>query len=62
MATVTTCVGVASMLTAIGRAMSWFARPLWMYALYVSQVVCVPIVCLLAASTKQRKVCILKDN
>lgn len=50
------CCGLAMLLTGIGRAMSWFARPFWLYTLYALQTVSIPALCLLIATSKQRLV------
>ncbi|XP_077299515.1 endoplasmic reticulum metallopeptidase 1-like [Arctopsyche grandis] len=52
--TVVSCCGLAMLLTSLGRAMSWYARPFWLYTLYVLQVVSIPAICLLIVTTKQR--------
>lgn len=47
---------IALTLTALGRSMSWFARPVWIFFLYICPTLFVPMVLVLVVSRWQRSV------
>lgn len=56
LATVFFAVLVAACLTALGRTMSWFARPLWIFFLYVIPTLLVSMAVLLLHAKFYQKV------
>lgn len=49
---------IAMALNLLGRTMSWFARPVWIFFLYVCPTILVPMIVLLFHSRQLKKVCI----
>jgi hypothetical protein len=47
---------IALTLTALGRSMSWFSRPLWIFFLYICPTLFIPMALLLLVSRWQRSV------
>ncbi|XP_047115031.1 endoplasmic reticulum metallopeptidase 1-like isoform X1 [Schistocerca piceifrons] len=50
------CITIAVILTSIGCTMSWYARPVWIFFLYISPALAVPMAFILGLSHIQRKV------
>ena len=51
---------IALLLTKLGKVMSWYARPAWLFFLYVCPTVAVSMTFFISIGTRQRKVCINK--
>ncbi|KAK7861774.1 hypothetical protein R5R35_010791 [Gryllus longicercus] len=53
--TILSCAVIAAVLTTLGRTMSWFARPTWIFFLYICPTLFVPMSVVLFVSRWQRK-------
>lgn len=51
-----TCTAIALTLTKLGKVMSWYVRPAWLFFLYVCPTVFMSMILFLYVGTRQKKV------